>query len=479
MAWGALLFVILGVTLAGLIIQLKANCFHATDFSIYQEAIYKIAKFGDFNPYLYVRQVKIFNDHFDPVIILAAFFVKIFGYHASNLILFEFLWFLGIFGFIWSRKEVKLSEKLFFSTIVLFTKGILSGLNFPIHPTTWSMLPIFLLPFLLHRNKSWEIITISLTLCTFKESFPFSVLMLGIYFSLRKDLKKAVPLLAIAIGFLVFNFYFRKILFGPTMNYGGNLLKPIFLNPLTGIWDIFVRLDYKSFFKAFYPFFIPIFLILRPYLKRDQWEELLKDQALCGTIFLYLPIFAIQLIANNVHHQYGAQLTAPLLGIILFKRNILFENKRFATITVLLFIASGMGSITKNFRATFSPKQRFCIIGPEKSELNHQLKATLLKQPKNFDVLATGGVIPMLMEPERKFYQAGYFSEKRKDHALLILERNGSGKTFPLTREFIEEIIPLCESEAEEILIKNKFFFMIKKPSVQCLERIHQKWIAG
>ena len=84
----------------------------------------------------------------------------------------------------------------------------------------------------------------------------------------------------------------------------------------------------------------------------------------------------------------------------------------------------------------------------------------------------------MLLSPYRKFYQAGYFSEKRTDHKLLILERNGSGKTFPLTKDFIETLIPICELDTANTIIKNKFFFMMKEPSATCLKEIHKKWIA-
>ena len=44
------------------------NCFHATDFGIYQQAIYDIAYNLDPNPFVSVRNIKIFNDHFDPII---------------------------------------------------------------------------------------------------------------------------------------------------------------------------------------------------------------------------------------------------------------------------------------------------------------------------------------------------------------------------------------------------------------------------
>lgn len=474
LAWGALLAFISTVFFAGLIIKLQSNCHHATDFSIYQEAIYKIAAFGDFNPFLTIRNVKIFNDHFDPIILLASLFVKIFGYHAENLILFEYLWFVSIIAFVWLQKDILTKNKLIFSTMILFTKGILSGLNFPIHPTTWSLLPSFLLPFIIRRNKNFEIFLLAALTCIFKESFPFSILMLGVFYSLRKEKIKGIGLLAIALCFLIFNFHFRKVLFGPTLNYGMQLLHPILKNPFTGILNIFVNLGYPAFFKVLYPFFIPLFLIFR---KHRNIESLWKDKELVGVIFYFAPIFAIQLIANNIHFQYGAQLTAPLLGLIVINHKVITEKSRLTLIMVLLFIGSGIGSVTKNFRAVFAPKQRFCIISDEKSKLNEELKQTLKNLPNDYDVLATGGVIPMLLTPYRKFYQAGYFSEKRTDHKLLILERNGSGKTFPLTRDFIEQVIPICGNGKSKVIIKNKFFFMAENPNIECLKEIHKKWV--
>ena len=65
------------------------NCQNVIDFGIYQQAIYDIWTKFELNPYISVRHIKIFNDHFDPIVYLAAVFVGIVGQNPVSVILFE------------------------------------------------------------------------------------------------------------------------------------------------------------------------------------------------------------------------------------------------------------------------------------------------------------------------------------------------------------------------------------------------------
>ena len=100
--------VLLLVLLASNIVGIIFNCIHATDFSIYQQGIYQIAKNLDLNPYVTNRGLHIFSDHFDPIIFLAAPWVKVFNYHPISLVLFEFGIFL-LFLFLLFRESYKFS----------------------------------------------------------------------------------------------------------------------------------------------------------------------------------------------------------------------------------------------------------------------------------------------------------------------------------------------------------------------------------
>ena len=55
---------------------LNAYCFNNYDLGIYAQAL-KLISFENINPYLSTRDVRIFNDHFDPVLLIFAPFAEL------------------------------------------------------------------------------------------------------------------------------------------------------------------------------------------------------------------------------------------------------------------------------------------------------------------------------------------------------------------------------------------------------------------
>ncbi len=151
-----------------LVQQLNSGCIHASDFAIYQQAIFDIASGLSFNPYLSIRDLHIFNDHFDPVLILASPFAWIFNYSPVGLLIFEMLWFCGLLSFAWIKStHMRPSARLSLVLCILFAKGLLSGLTFPIHPSTWAMLPSFLVAYFLCVKNKKGLFLSALSLCRF------------------------------------------------------------------------------------------------------------------------------------------------------------------------------------------------------------------------------------------------------------------------------------------------------------------------
>ena len=126
------------------------NCIHAIDFSIYQQAIYDIASGTSLNPHITIRGISIFLDHFDPVLIFSVPMVWIFGAHPVPLLVFEYFWFIGAAFFLYK----KLPYKLFQVALIwlIFCKCILNGLAYPIHPTTWTILPAIMLAYFISKK---------------------------------------------------------------------------------------------------------------------------------------------------------------------------------------------------------------------------------------------------------------------------------------------------------------------------------------
>ncbi|MGB0452644.1 MAG: hypothetical protein ACPGJV_02940, partial [Bacteriovoracaceae bacterium] len=391
---GTLFLTLFIMPLIGNIVRLNNSCIHATDFSIYQQAIYDIADGVSLNPYITIRNVKIFNDHFDPVILIAAVFTKIFQYSPESLLVFEYLWFFGFLALVWkSSKALPLKTRITLLFCGLFLKGILSGLQYPIHPTTWSLFPAALLVLFIYKNSFLGIALSGIAICFFKESFAFSLFTLGLYRLIIKKDKKSSLLVVISILILVFNFHFRSVLLGPTIGYGAQILKPYLENPFKALFSLLGVFEYKAFLKLFFPFLLWGILSL----KNSKKEDFKIQSPVVETFAFLLPIFAIQFIANNFHFQYGAQISAPLFMIFLLSRNSteILKSKKVLSFITIAFITSAMGSHTKAYRTVFAPKNKFCLIGNEKkSEDIQKLKDYLEKNYNGETIIASGSIPP-------------------------------------------------------------------------------------
>lgn len=455
---GILTFSLLWHNISGII----HNCFHATDFGIYQQAIYEIADFKSFNPFLTIRNVHIFNDHFDPVIYLAIPFTWISNFHPVGLILFELLIFAFFIFLIYRLTPYKKYFPVLF-LLLLTTKAYLSGILYPIHPSAWSVIPIFLMAYYHHKGNNRGFILSVLALCFFREVFPLAIIFMSLSFYRQKNYRLFLGSLILGLFFSYFIYFIRPILFGPTVDYGGMVLKEMINDPL----KILGQINLLPPLKILYPFFIPMYFVIRDEGKRFFFKPL---------FLFWLPLFALHFLTNKVHTQYGPFLIAPLWGLMLFSSGFesFLNNKKAMTVTILLFLASSMGTYTKTFKMVFLAKSKKCIISKEKRQATATLKKFIHDIPPEKTILATGGVIPTILKPGMKIYQAGLFSKRLSSYDYLLLEKNGSGDIFPYNKSDIEKTINHCPYME---IIHNKFYFLAKGPiPYPCLQPLWDAW---
>lgn len=69
--------------------RLRYACMHAIDFSIYQQAMYDFFAQKTLNPWLTIRNIAFFNDHFDPIVLLAGLLINIWP-SPESMIVFEY-----------------------------------------------------------------------------------------------------------------------------------------------------------------------------------------------------------------------------------------------------------------------------------------------------------------------------------------------------------------------------------------------------
>ena len=452
------LFVILALSVLTFI-NIKGillNCFHATDFGIYQQAIYEIASTFDPNPYLTVRNIKIFNDHFDPIIYLAVPFVWLTNYSPVTLILFELLWFFGVFFYVYKKSETS-AQWLLYSLFIILSKGVMTGFGFPIHPTTWSMLPAFILGVKIIEDDEKWIIFLALSLLLFKEAFAFGIIGLSGYYLLRKRLKLFFILFFPALLNVVFVYFLRPVFMGEISSYAGMVLG----GGIPAIANKLLSVDYKAFFKVFYPFFIPLFIIFRQKIKHRDWfsREL-------GVLFYIIPLFLIHWLTNSIHFQYGLLMVSPLLALVLFssESSLWIKNKKILSFSLFLFFLSSMGTHTKNFKSAFASKNKSCTFSKDRISAINQVNEIL--KDETGPIMATGGAIPSLMRPGMKVYQARLFREKLESYDWMLIEKPGTGNHYPFVKEQIIEAVNKCANENK--IVDNKWFLLLKKPSRDC-----------
>ena len=423
---------------SGNYLKLVSGCVHATDFSIYQQAIYDINFFNNLNPYITIRNLKIFNDHFDPILLLASPFAWLFSYESWALLLFEFLWFLSVIVVaLTNLKDYSIRDRLLAVLCIILSKGLLSGLVFPIHPSTWAMLPFFLISmFLCQKNKTGVLVS-GMALCLFKESFPFAVIALGIFLLTWDGWKRqSVILIIVGIIFQIFNFHFRSIWLGGVESYGSTILN-------SQLFTKIINNDYVPLLKIIYPF-APFFYLL--FFK----ERIIKQyrDPFFAVLFLIAPLLAIHLISGNFHLQYGPQFIAPLLAVLFFHPKVNFSklSSKLKIVTVLLFLGSSISIYTKEFNLVVRRKSPRCSTTSEHRENLRNLKQFFIALDKPV-VLATGGLVPSIMIPEAKIYQAGLYSKKISFYDYAFIATPKTSNSYPFDYDLREMFT--CEKVKE------------------------------
>ena len=129
--------------------------FDVYDYGIFQQGIFELAQ-GDINPFMSVRDLKLWNDHFMPVLFLAVPWVWLWDFSTFSMAIFEWLWFVAAVIIVFNlSKEKPFPVKVAAVLLILFAKGFLSGLHFAVHPGVWSG-PIWILFILLLGQRAME-----------------------------------------------------------------------------------------------------------------------------------------------------------------------------------------------------------------------------------------------------------------------------------------------------------------------------------
>lgn len=151
---------------------IQAHCFNAFDLGIYARALSAIT-WSDLNPWISVRGVRIFFDHFDPVLIPAAFFTRVV---APSYLMAGLEWVavaLATLSFIYAydRKLLTFNWACFGILCLLLSQGSAMAFHYPGHPSTWSLATLAWACVLLRRQRFETSLFLFFLCCLFKEEY--------------------------------------------------------------------------------------------------------------------------------------------------------------------------------------------------------------------------------------------------------------------------------------------------------------------
>ena len=459
------IFFIITASLLPLFLNIKSityNCYNAVDFSIYQQAVYDILTLKEWNPYLTIRNINIFNDHFDPILYLAVLFTAVFGQGFQQLLIFEWLFYLGLIISICYIFISNFSKSIPYIFCILTTTLLLNSFLYPIHPSTWACLPLFWLTYFIVNNKRPAIPIFVLLTCLFKESYAFACFPLGIFYVAKKEFKIGVAIILITSLFIFNEFYLREYLLGQTKNYGDRFLESFLQDPLAFFKQSFLNLDKLSFLKKFYPFIFCFFFFLKQNINQisDAFQKIFP------VLLIFTPLFFLHIQSNQmgVGLHYVSQFAGILIGLIVSLDMLHRISKKQKIFVLALFTLSSLGIYTRYFKKLLlSNYKGRCLIESDKLKGNREIRSHIAKVPSSTTILASGGIIPFIMMPNKKIYHYGGYSQKRTSYDYLILEKLLILKTnednWPISNKDIQNVIQNCKGLAEEIYLDNKYFF--------------------
>jgi len=440
------------------------NCFHAIDFGIYQQALYELAHSGSLNPYMTIRDLNVFNDHFQPILFLTIPYIWLTGSSPFALIFWEWAWFVvALIAVIFFKRkdQSSLEETLYLLGFVVFSKGFLSGMEFPIHPGTWVGASFLAVAYFLYKKNFKGVYLALLSTCLFRESFPFAFMGISLFYLMNKEWRHFLIMLGTGVGLYILFYKVRPVFTGLLFDYSKIFTVPLSTDPIGFIIERARVFNYKTLFKISYPLLIPIYFIFKSEVKT---QKEFFSHPFVGIIFMMAPLWGLHFLADKFGYHYGTGLMIPFVGGIVFSSFYKSQqgNKGLLTLCLLLFIVSSSSIYTKMVKQLVSSQTKSCVMTADKCEKTKSLLEKVESIKSSELIMTTGRVAPRLIKPGRQVFQIGMFSRVPESFDYLLIERHPGDNKWPLSEGQIDKIQQNCQGHIQEILQQDEFYFFAK-----------------
>lgn len=441
-------------------IVLKNNCLNWMDIGIYHQALVNMFH-NDWNPFITLRGLNIFNDHFDPIVIVGAVIVQLFGSQIEATLVLEWVLLISFVFLIRNLKKHWLpAEWILFLFLFCFSRGMLTALDYPAHASVWSF-SLWGLFVWWCLEKAWiPLLLTAFAVCLFKESYPYLIVSTGCYFLFKKQARMAgCCLIGIGAFFIFTTRILRPVLVGTYNDYGSKLLSGMWENPGPYFLTKILNLELASTFKQLAPLFLLLLVcfILSNKEKRNNYWLL---------FFILGPLFFLQFLWGSFTFHYCFPFYACSLTFIAHQDGFknLLQSKKILTLVVLLFSITSFSFYTKALTAILFPHKMKCHINSTNRIATQDIIKQLEPLNKTITYAATGGIATQLIRPERLLFPIPIHANSPKYIDYIILERNGFGDTYPIATQQIEHIVNNCSPYAKNVFKNDSYFYVANGP---------------
>ena len=288
----------------------KFHCYTYYDLGIYAQALARL-QWHDLNPWISGRQLRIFSDHFDPILLLAWPLRGLLGPTVAGLcaevlaLLFALVPLVGL----WRRGLLDSRALLWAACMLLFGIGTTTAFHFPFHPTTWAVAPCMLLMVALARGPGHgrSVCVALLLLFACKEEFPFVGCALGALLWAQRRRRLGGAVVALSMAWLFGVFVLRPWLWGAGHNYAAHTLQGLQEAP----WDYVAQRLFKRKMWSRIGSLCVVFVPVAVWLRRER----IAVQG--GLLAMWAPTVALRFLWMGWHHHYNAVLGAAAVGALL------------------------------------------------------------------------------------------------------------------------------------------------------------------
>lgn len=453
LALAALLAVHALVAVAPTWVRAARACFAYYDLGIYTQGLARLS-WAEPNPWLSGLQRHLFNDHFDPVVWLARPLTLVLAPPWAALVAEALFVLLSAAPLAWLVRRGALTPRAgwLLAALLLLNPATLQALAYPVHPTTWAMLPMALLGAALVLGERRVALGALVLLFACKEEFPFVGVVLAAGLLARGERRFALQVGAFTLAWLVLVFVLRPLWLGPSVSYGSTLLEGLG----GGAWTYLrARLAAPGFGRVG-----TLALVLAPVLVWG-WRAGGRPDPLLWA--LLVPGLLIRFLGMKWLHHYGAPLMAGAVLALVPLVRVRRVPGWLVALSLLLLVTSGGERFARSAWRTLAPPGAFpahCPADPAREASVRTALARLGALPPAPALL--GGELIAFVAARPEVSSVGG-PRPATVFRYVLVQKPPYGDPYPLTPARVGELVERWRATpGAEVLLEDRYVFLAR-----------------